>query len=64
MHTDSSFGFFNSAELDHAASFRPSTLKQNLSQLNLTSRLEELNQIFVRSRPGQLSRKISYAPEL
>lgn len=53
-------GLLDLLELDDARAFRAGAFIQNLGQNNLTSGLEQLDQIFVGRRPGQLrSRSMS-----
>jgi hypothetical protein len=52
--TNGSLCLANLAELDDATTFRPGPLEKDFSQFNLTCRLEELDQIFIRGGPGKL----------
>ena len=43
-------------KLHDAGTLRPRAIKQYLSQLDLSSRLEQLDKVFIRRRPRQLQR--------
>ena len=58
-HTDSRLGFSNLRKLHHACSLGTRPIKRDFSQFDLASRLEQLNKIFIRSRPRELKKKNS-----
>ena len=53
--TDRGLRLWDLCELDDTAALRPRALVQNLRELDLARRLEQLDQVLVRGRPRQLS---------
>lgn len=52
--TDGSLGLLNARELHNTVAARSAVLPDDTGMDNSTSSLEQLHQIVVRSRPGQL----------
>lgn len=53
-HTDGGLSFISKSELNDTASLGAMSIKQDLGEFNVASRLEQFDQVLVRSRPRQL----------